>query len=103
MTDDLRALVLAAVADDIEEFATIIEIVRDESSVPYEVDQISACVQGLLRDGYLHAWEPHPDEYRLVPVYEPEANDDALRRYWYKPSDAGEVLRETLRRTSRGL
>jgi hypothetical protein len=82
-------MVLDALADDWES----IESMRDHGEVaPYGLALVDDtlvvdAVRSLLRDGLIEAAEEGPGG--LVSVLAPRTAQATLRRYWFRPTDAG--------------
>jgi hypothetical protein len=90
----LTLMVLDAVADDWES----IESMRNHGEVaPYGlalVDHglIVDAVRSLLSDRLIEAADVAEDPVRLVPVLTPQTDEPSLRRYWFRPTDAGKQV-----------
>jgi hypothetical protein len=90
----LTLMVLDALADDWES----IESMRDHGEVaPYGLALVDEgllidAVRSLVRDGLVEVTEVAEAPVELVPVAVPQTDEASLRRYWFRPTDAGKRI-----------
>ena len=90
----LTLLVLDALADDWES----VESMRNHGEVAPDglalVDEqlIVEAVRSLIDDGLVAVAQTAKHRPELIPVRAPRTDDASLRRYWFRPTEAGDAV-----------
>lgn len=90
----IRLLILDALADNWESFESMRDCGEDRPSGLAVLDEarMADALRSLLDDGLVEAAECDAGASNLVSVPAVRTDDAHLRRYWYRPTRAGDAI-----------
>ena len=100
MVVNLRILVLDAMADDIEDVASIMRYLSPDFLVAVNPDFLASVndvtivetLCALLKEDLVEAYDDVPGFAELHWVERPDFTPAAIKRYWFRPTRAGRAL-----------
>jgi len=91
--DDISIFILDSMADDIEDFASVMRGIEAwRSSWPYNITEVEtlAAIKDLISGGYINVYDEL--EGKLIATNQPLLNEIHLRKYWYSPTEKGREM-----------